>query len=196
MRKWFELGWKIGCIELSAKLCSLPNMLISPHDIENVHYEILEYMDEMMLDSSKIADSKIEEYERIALEQIKSPNKAIKRQLFLLGFYVVKLKMLMLNDLDNICDERRRELYEYICSIIDTLNLPESLKKISLEECKETEFDRIEEAVKNNPSFDVDESVSRPNKRQNKTRIEVIVAIIVALIAAAATIIAAIISKA
>ena len=195
MRDWFELGMKIGCIELTAKLCNLPQMLISPHDIEDVHYEILDYINEMGLDSTEIADAKIKDYSNLALNLIKSPSKSIKRQLFLLGYYMVKLKILLVNELDDVFNERREKLYGYVCEKIDELKLSRSLKKISIEEFREENFDDIEEAINNNSRFDVSEEKALPQGKDKKFKIEMIILIIVALIGALATIVAAIISK-
>ena len=50
-----------------------------PHDIENAHYEILDYINEMGLDSKEIADAKIKNYSDLALDLIKPPSKSIKR---------------------------------------------------------------------------------------------------------------------
>lgn len=198
MRMWFELGKKIGWIELSVKLCSSPdtlNMLISPHDIEDIHYEILDCMKEMELDNSKIAESKIEEYERIALGQIKRPYKKTKRQLFLLGYYAVKLKILLANDLNDVFNESRKELLGYIIERIDSLKLSNSLKSISIDEYREKDFERIEDAVINSPLFDGDEPLRERAWRHRETRGEMVLTIILTLITVAATIIAAIISK-
>ncbi len=195
MRKWFELGYKIGCIELTAKLCNLPVMLISPHDIENVHYEILDYIKEMGLDNTRIADAKIEDYANIALDLITSPSITIKRQLFLLGYYMVKLKILLVNDLDDVFNEQRKKLYNYVAEIIDTLGFSKSLKKISLEEFREKDFDNIEESIKNASKFDISDETPNPARKDKEFRTEMIVLIIVALIGALATIIAAIISN-
>lgn len=192
MRMWFELGTKIGCIELAAKLCSLPNIFISPHDVEDIHYEILDYMKKMGLDDSIITESKIEEYESIVLGQIESPNKKTKRQLFLLGYYTTKLRMLLLNELDDVFNEKREKLYGFITEIITSLNLSEIPKKISLDTYREEDFVKIEEAIKNNATFDAEEPVSQQNNASNGT----VIAIIAALITAVATIIAAFISKA
>lgn len=195
MRDWFELGMKIGCIELTAKLCNLPYMCISPHDIEDVHYEILDYIKGMGLDESKIIDARIEDYSDLALDLIGLPDKSIKRQLFLLGYYMVKLKILLVNELDDVFTEQRENLHKYVCEKIDELELSKSLKKISLEEFREEDFDHIEEAVKNNSRFDANTEESIPERKDKKFRIEMIILVVVALIGALATIIAAIISK-
>lgn len=194
-RDWFELGMKIGCIELTAKLCNLPQMLISPHDIEDVHYEILNYINEMGLDSTEIADARIEDYSNLALNLIESPSKSIKRQLFLLGYYMVKLKILLVNELDDVFNERREKLYDYISVKIDELKLSRSLKKISIKEFREENFNDIEEAINNNSQFDASEEKVPPQDKDKKFKIEMIIVIIVALIGALATIVAAIISK-
>ncbi len=67
MRKWFELGMKVGCIEITTKLSNLTNMSISPHDIENMHDEILDYIKEMGIDNSEVADAKIENMKQLFL---------------------------------------------------------------------------------------------------------------------------------
>lgn len=195
MREWFELGTKIGCIELTAKLCNLADMLISSHDIEDVHYEILDYMRGMGLDDSKIASAKIEDYEDIVLNLITSPMESTKRQLFLLGFYMAKLKILLANGLDDMFNEQRQELHKYMTEIIETLELSKSLKKISLENYREKDFEDIEIAIKNNVKFDTSNDSSQSKGKNKEFRIEMIVLIIVALIGAVATIIAAIISR-
>ncbi|MBQ8203415.1 MAG: hypothetical protein IJZ75_03960 [Clostridia bacterium] len=195
MRDWFELGMKIGCIELTAKLCNLPQMLISPHDIEDVHYEILNYINEMGLDSTEIADAKIEDYSNLALNLIESPSKSIKRRLFLLGYYMVKLKILLVNELDDVFNERREKLHGYVSKKINELKLSGSLKKISIEEFREENFDDIEEAINNNSRFDASEEKVLPQVKDKKFKIEMIIVIVVALIGALATIVAAIISK-
>ena len=149
----------------------------------------------MELDNSKIAESMIEDYRRIALEQIKCPNEKTKRQLFLLGYYTVKLKILLANDLDDIFNESREELFDYIIGRIDSLNLSNSLKNISIDEYREKDFERIEEAVIINPLFDGDEPLRERTRPHRETRGEMVLTIILTLITVAATIIAAIISK-
>lgn len=194
MRSWFELGMKIGCIELAAKLCNLPHMQISPHDIEDVHYEILNYINEMGLDSSKIADAKIDDYSNLALDLITSPCRSNKRQLFLLGYYMVKLKMLLVNDLDDVFNEQRDELYGYVCKKIDELKLSKSLKKISLEEFRESDFDNIEESIKNDSNFDIENDLEYSIAKNDKSNKWYNWPITIAIVGALAAIIAAIIT--
>lgn len=194
MRNWFELGMKIGCIELTAKLCNLPHMLISPHDIEDVHYEILNYINEMGLDSTKIEDAKIDDYSNLALDLITSPCKRNKRQLFLLGYYMVKLKILLVNDLDDVFNERREILRDYVSEKIDELQLAKSLKKISLEEFRERDFGNIEEAIKNNSNFDIENNSEYPTTQSDKTNKWFNWPITIAIVGALAAIIAAIIT--
>ncbi len=125
---------------------------------------------------------------------ITPPMKDIKRQLFLLGFYVEKLKTLLINELDGVFGEQRQELNEYLMKIIDSLELSNSLKDISLENYREKDFVDIETAIKNNVKFDADNESSQPKTKNKDFNIEMIVKIIVALIGALAVIIAAIIS--
>ncbi len=195
MRNWFELGMKIGSIELTAKLCNLPYMCISPHDIVDLNYEILDYINKMGLDNSKIAGARIDDYSELALDLIELPAQRIKRQLFLLGYYMVKLKILLANELDDVFTEQREKLHKYVCERIDELELSKSLKKISLEEFRDQDFDHIEEAVKNNSRFDANTEEPVPESKDKQFRIEMIILVVLALIGALATIIAAIIEK-
>ena len=73
MRRWYELGKKVGWIDLMTKLCRLPDTAISPEDIENMYYEILNDMNSMGLDSARIANTVISEYEEILLQMISKP---------------------------------------------------------------------------------------------------------------------------
>lgn len=86
-------------------------------------------------------------------------------------------------------------MHKYVCEKIDELELSKSLKKISLEEFREEDFNDIEEAIKNNSRFEVSTEEPIPERKDKKFRIEMIILVVVALIGALATIIAAIISK-
>lgn len=151
MREWFELGEKIGCIEMCHELCYLPSFFIGPHDIEDVHWEIVNYMSGMGLDGSHLNDLKIEDYKKHIITLIKAPNQETKRQLFFLGYYLVKLRMILINELDSYSFEQRTEVYNRIVDIMNWLGLPEDLNSISVETYKEEDFDRIETAICNDP---------------------------------------------
>ena len=195
MRKWYELGKKIGRIEYEVILSRLPDMLISHHDIEDEYLNILDYMKGMGLDVSNIINAKSEEYSALILDLIPARQRGMKRQLFLLGLYLRKLEIILINDIDGIFSESSFELLTYITESINALDLPKSLNKISLDTYIKKEFDAIDRAIINDARFDEKEYIENQPKREMDFYISIIVSIIVALIGAAGVIVAAIISK-
>ena len=193
MNNWFELGEKIGRIVFMVKL-QKNVFLISPHDIENLYYEIIQYMKEMKLDTKMILVSKIEEYEKIIIKQVMNPNKEEKVQIFLLGIYTEELKILLTNEVNIIDGITTKELLDYIIDIMDSLKLDKSLKNISLESYNEHDFERIVQTVKNKVYFEeLDNGTDGSKHNKSKIIIGIIVPIIVSLIGALATIIASMI---
>ncbi len=195
VRRWYELGKKVGWIDLMTKLCRLPDTAISPKDIENMYYEILNDMNSMGLDSARITNTVISEYEKILLQMISKPHDREKRQLFVLGLCSEKLQILLYNESDHICHEHRKVLYKHIKNAIQALQLPNTLEDISLHKYVEENFKDIDHSVAYNCAFDEENKTENTSNEKKKFRIEMVVTIIVAIIGAVGVIVAAIISK-
>ena len=105
------------------------------------------------MDGSPLEDLRIEEYKKHVLATIKPPNKETKRQLFLLGYNFVKLRMLLLNEIDDIYGESRTDLYNSIVEGIAWLGLPKGLKDIDIKTYRAQDFAKIETAICNNPRW-------------------------------------------
>lgn len=192
MKFWYILGKKVGRLMFMYKNYKVPFLLISPHDMEDLYYEIIDYMNSNGLDGQKLIDVEFDEFENIIIGQINKNNRKEKKEIFLLGVYAEELKILVSDELNFVGNISSAEILEYLTDIIHSLKLKKSLSNISITEYHEEDFERIDTAVRNGFNFDeIDNSTAKLPKENKK--FDNAIKILIALIAATATIIAAII---
>ncbi len=167
MRGWYDLGKLVGRITVFREYCDHPSLLVGPHELEDLHYEIQDALTKMGIEGDFLEDLRIEEYEYYIFQQIKAPNTVTKQQLFLLGENVEKLEIV----LNNVpIRESKKEIRTHIKDSIHALELNGNNLSIPYKKYNEESFRRIDRVILHEPRFTETENNQTKSKISNKVK--------------------------
>lgn len=147
IKLWYELGKKIGHIDLMLQVNQCPFGCASPHDIEDEYYEIVGLMKKIGIDESLLDDVRIEEFFVEILKQDHPLFTSENTLYFQIGFYFMKIKTILEDELDEMVTDSKMELLENLKEKAKNLKSIRYINNISLDCFYKDVFNKIDVTI-------------------------------------------------